>query len=1459
MVLAVAHFGNNISASRNARQKAPTLQELHVDMIESAAVVVTNEQLRGPSSRSRRLQAVEMPLDMASNTTASNVTEVTLDICGTCGLPVLGPLASAMSSKLSNDKFATEVTVLSRSVCSECGAPPTARRGLSLPDSDEGFQRLMQAPRSKEMITLGLTQTPQAVGFNSTNPPCPATLLDPDGRINILAAIANATYLAEIMAVVEALVEAATGQSLTFVVENATAVATGGDGQLQLPGVDPIGTLAPLNRMLQGRRYLKEIGRPMEEAAMSESLQYFDTVTTMSQEENESDLNFSLLPAEDPFQCKCVACVEDEHCGGLWYGSAVEGPEHEVRAKIHIVISHCKSDLDWLEDFTAGFVVDSVTVISKCGAEVRGAPEGTDILVLPNVGRCDHTYGYYMSYMLNEKVPEEDREKAVVVFLKDDISAGNLHQDGTWNSFSDMIQIASSERGFACGIKPSYVDSGPNRYFVSAYHEYETLKDFSMSSYSRNIKGYADDTVHFLSGFKNIDEWFRSMPGSPEPQEIVQVCYGGVFASSVTNIRSQEPDLWAAITRSLSRGNNIQEGHFAERSWARLLSTPLLPVQLKALAENADGVYLNEAAMHGPLTRTPKIYVHAGAPVTNAPTMEKALAMDVADLQLDGYRVAVHGHREAGIDIDRLAACMWTGFESKAFPAKHRVSTFCPPTLLDNLSSYLDKAMEERRDVIISNPWLSRASTADALGHYLDDVWEVHPVVFYRRYYDWISEVFSEWRDDNHWDSKEIPMYTVRLVDFVREYCKRLFYGSNIHDDSPYRDFTSLRLSSEKRRMHHTPSFHPDLRVEEMTDLNEYTYFIAKQYEAIPRFADKVHIVNFHDQKVASNFYCDVLSHASSSCKTATQREKSESSTGDVGSYEKVFLNQKYSFEELVLGAYMKGILKPKDESTGFHAQVLRWAKMVQSRLERSSDLTFDDLPIECLEDFEMQRLLQVSLAYEKTLLPDFFASVKGEIGLRQDFAHRSFCSIDVAETLNDPQWQFLFQSDERETLLKAYVHIGGPNTNSAAIQRALIQDSDVLAEDGYYLAIHGAGSASTDDYNYLAGDNLMGGIDLIGPCLWNEEERRRVSLSNKEASVCQPGLLPRFKGFIDKAASNRKNMLISNEWLSRLSSETGIDQLFSDAWDVNIVVYYRRYFEWLWTMYGPWRASMSVDFVDGVQGKVRFVDFARLVNERLFQVGSIGLHNDKHSESFVELVDIQEYTYQLWRQFSSVDRFQASVKIVDYHGGDWNTRLYCDVLEDAENACISAEEAEKPDDRVSAVTGGDYDEVQNRSSYQDLVLAGFYHGALLPLGEDAAAEQKLSEQFMAKWVDIVKTNLEDHDLELNSLPTECLTENELDLLQDVSLAFEKLMMPGKYENGGAKELVSEFAFYTRKNRFCSLDVETVVASDEFRFLFSPQRDLDYLNAKAMKGGERVKMDGRSLQQEDDLMDATFL
>lgn len=132
------------------------------------------------------------------------------------------------------------------------------------------------------------------------------------------------------------------------------------------------------------------------------------------------------------------------------------------------------------------------------------------------------------------------------------------------------------------------------------------------------------------------------------------------------------------------------------------------------------------------------------------------------------------------LTVSTLHCSLWDDMTLSTFPAHLKEAIRCDEKLLPSLSIYMDEAARESRDVIISNPWLARPGSADALSQYLDPVFDVKIVVYYQRYFEWITLKYNSWRQDlfeNSLSQDSIPLSSLRFVDFVREYCKRLFYG----------------------------------------------------------------------------------------------------------------------------------------------------------------------------------------------------------------------------------------------------------------------------------------------------------------------------------------------------------------------------------------------------------------------------------------------------------------------------------------------------------------------------------------------------------------------------------------------------------------------------------------------------------------------------------------------------------
>jgi hypothetical protein len=242
--------------------------------------------------------------------------------------------------------------------------------------------------------------------------------------------------------------------------------------------------------------------------------------------------------------CECVNCKKDDLCGKLWNGTQVfgkvEGNTDIFKKDIHLVVSHCKTDLDWIETFTKGFKIASVHVLSKCGHPVIGAPPNATIQVLPNVGRCDHTYAYYITTVLDQKLlhldtQDNNGEDAVVVFLKESRwERKNLRQPGSWNSFYVMVEVASSSVGFSCGIVPGLGTQGrpkpkqkkklkpAQKFLTSVYFELETLRNWNITHYE-SLKEYDRDNVPFESALANWDLFYNNLGAGSLETEIVQV------------------------------------------------------------------------------------------------------------------------------------------------------------------------------------------------------------------------------------------------------------------------------------------------------------------------------------------------------------------------------------------------------------------------------------------------------------------------------------------------------------------------------------------------------------------------------------------------------------------------------------------------------------------------------------------------------------------------------------------------------------------------------------------------------------------------------------------------------------------------------------------------------------------------------------------------------------------------
>ena len=170
-------------------------------------------------------------------------------------------------------------------------------------------------------------------------------------------------------------------------------------------------------------------------------------------------------------------------------------------------------------------------------------------------------------------------------------------------SMPEMISIAQT-LGFACQEEQIWGYS-PDSFFKichpSAYMNWTAMAPYSRESYVRLPR---DDNSEFSSrNGKNLQEYIQNL-AIPEPESgIAPMCFGGNFMFHAKYIRQHPKDLWERIEKSLSRGNNIAEGHYMERLWAHLLSPPLSADTVREILKQSDSSCQIEVHRAGVLTK----------------------------------------------------------------------------------------------------------------------------------------------------------------------------------------------------------------------------------------------------------------------------------------------------------------------------------------------------------------------------------------------------------------------------------------------------------------------------------------------------------------------------------------------------------------------------------------------------------------------------------------------------------------------------------------------------------------------------------------------------------------------------------------------------------------------------------------------------------------------------------------
>lgn len=280
-----------------------------------------------------------------------------------------------------------------------------------------------------------------------------------------------------------------------------------------------------------------------------------------------------------------VLCVALACCAVLCFG---ETSADTARVPtFDIVVSAYRENLTWLHEFEREFPHARLRVYAK---HEEAALQWPGARVLPNVGRCDHTYAHYL-------VEHYDALPDQVLFVT--ASANDLPHKRRW---LDTI-VWTLRRGRASWHTCSPV--------VGNFHR--LARRFSLDAYCvsdvHNIDVDIDDDGHIDAAFAGVagarceivradvrpmEAWWARHVGVDVPFPRVWT-RGGIFAARREALQQTPLDVWRRLRDELSVGDNLEAGHFMERAWLGLaLPRPswrelacLAALELRDVASNA--------------------------------------------------------------------------------------------------------------------------------------------------------------------------------------------------------------------------------------------------------------------------------------------------------------------------------------------------------------------------------------------------------------------------------------------------------------------------------------------------------------------------------------------------------------------------------------------------------------------------------------------------------------------------------------------------------------------------------------------------------------------------------------------------------------------------------------------------------------------------------------------------------
>jgi hypothetical protein len=238
-----------------------------------------------------------------------------------------------------------------------------------------------------------------------------------------------------------------------------------------------------------------------------------------------------------------------------------------TNVSVELVVTHCSHDLTWIsqtrdELVSSGLHLKRATIYIKCGGLRRLAQmpalKGMQIVSLPNVGRCDHTWAFHLAHRYYSLAD-------VIIFLKDSTFDYPLIELRALLHSTLGVVHAARLRGFGCFRRP---DLSSSEWHVRREAFKFRLPGYVSADRLARLRKAHIEQYGLSDGFSSeltLCEFAARVLGDGEQlgqllgRAYMPVCYGGSFAVTGERARTLSRFAFDRLERLLRRGDSIEE------------------------------------------------------------------------------------------------------------------------------------------------------------------------------------------------------------------------------------------------------------------------------------------------------------------------------------------------------------------------------------------------------------------------------------------------------------------------------------------------------------------------------------------------------------------------------------------------------------------------------------------------------------------------------------------------------------------------------------------------------------------------------------------------------------------------------------------------------------------------------------------------------------------------------------